>query len=283
LTELNARIEAAIGIEPMRLSPLHGGCVATVFKADIERRPPLVVKHAPAGGLLPEGFMLGHLSRETSLPVPTVRYEADDLLIMEFVAADGRGGTGAEVTAARQLAALHDRCAPEFGFECDTVIGGLPQPNAWDPDWCAFFRDRRLMFMGRTAFAAGNLPADTLRDLEALCGRLERYLGHDPRPALVHGDVWSGNVLYDGGQVAAYLDPAIYFADAEVELAFIELFSTFGSSFFKTYNDLRPIDPAYREVRRDIYNLYPLLVHSALFGGGYPSRVAAILRRYGRD
>lgn len=224
--------------------------------------------------------MLRYLAQETALPVPTLHHATADLLVMDFIAADGRGGAEAEARTARHLATLHGLSAEAFGFERDTVIGGLPQPNAWSRDWCAFFRDRRLLFMGYKAHEAGRLPLETLGGLERLCGRLEGYIDHDPAPALIHGDIWAGNVLYHQGRVAAYIDPALYFADAEIELAFIELFSTFGPGFFATYGALRPISPDYRAVRRDIYNLYPLLVHSMLFGGGYSDRVAAIVQRY---
>jgi fructosamine-3-kinase len=88
-------------------------------------------------------------------------------------------------------------------------------------------------------------------------------------------------VLADGDRIAAFIDPAIYFADAEVELAFITLFGCFGPSFWETYHALRPIDPEFFATRRDLYNLYPLLVHTRLFGGGYVARVEATLSRFG--
>ncbi|MEX2535727.1 MAG: fructosamine kinase family protein [Trueperaceae bacterium] len=112
-------------------------------------------------------------------------------------------------------------------------------------------------------------------------GEDARVPGHSPKPGLVHGDVWSGNVLARNGRITAMLDPAIYFADPEVELAFIELFATFGEAFWERYGELRPIDPGYREVRRDVYQLYPLLVHTALFGGGYVRAVGERLEWLG--
>ena len=259
---------------------MHGGCVSEVFRADFADRPALVVKHATEGGLAIEGFMLDYLAEETDLPVPRTRHVSERILVMDHVEADGRAGAATEREAAEQLARLHDISAPAFGFDRDTVIGGLPQPNAWCEDWCDFFRERRLRHMGRLAYQRSRLPGETLADLETLCDRLEDFLGHGPRPGLVHGDVWSGNVLTHRGRVAAFIDPAIYVADPEVELAFIELMSCFGPAFFDRYAELRPLDPGYRDCRRDIYNLFPLLVHSALFGGPYPGQVRATLRRY---
>lgn len=280
MTASLAHVLSELGWQPRHLRPLHGGCVSDVFRAEFSERPPLVVKYAADGGLAIEGFMLNYLAEETDLPVPRTRHVSDHLLVMDHVEADGQGGATAEHDAAERLAGLHAISAPAFGFSRDTVIGALPQPNAWGEDWCDFFRDRRLGFMGRLAYERGRLPGETLTALEALCDRLEVFLGHSPRPGLVHGDVWSGNVLTHRGRVAAFIDPAIYFADPEVELAFIELFSCFGPAFFARYAEHRPLEPEYRDCRRDIYNLFPLLVHSALFGGPYPGQVAAILRRY---
>jgi fructosamine-3-kinase len=93
--------------------------------------------------------------------------------------------------------------------------------------------------------------------------------------------MWGGNVLVDGGRIAAFIDPAIYHADPEIELAFSTLFGTYGDTFFRRYGEHRPIRPGFFEARRDIYNLYPLLVHTRLFGGQYAGQVDSILRRYG--
>jgi fructosamine-3-kinase len=93
--------------------------------------------------------------------------------------------------------------------------------------------------------------------------------------------MWAGNVLCGGGRVAAFIDPAIYYADAEIELAFATLFATFGTAFFASYQRLRPLRPGFFEGRRDLYNLYPLLVHARLFGGHYVSSVEGIVQRFG--
>ena len=111
-------------------------------------------------------------------------------------------------------------------------------------------------------------------------GKLERYIDSGTRPSLIHGDVWGGNVLARGGRIAAFVDPAIYFADAEIELAFSTLFGTFGEAFFDRYRQIRPIAPGFFEVRRDLYNLYPLLVHTRLFGASYAASVKRSLARF---
>src|SRR5690606_31505376 len=100
-------------------------------------------------------------------------------------------------------------------------------------------------------------------------------------PALIHGDLWTTNILAQDGRITGFLDPAIYYAHPEIELAFSTLFNTFDAPFFERYRQLRPLEPGFFETRRDIYNLYPLLVHVRLFGGGYVGALERFLRRFG--
>jgi fructosamine-3-kinase len=273
-------IEAAMGQHPARIGKLSGGDVGETYKVELEDRTQLVAKVSEAGGLAVEGSMLGYLQMHSQLPVPEVLYATDKLLLLEFVETSGGLTAAAEAHAAELLAALHGIGAENFGFEGHTVIGGLPQPNPWTPRWRDFFRDQRLLYMGRLALERGKLIGATLARLEKLCGRLDDYIEEPDGPALIHGDCWAGNVLTRDDRIAAFVDPAIYYADPDIELAFSTLFATFGTAFFARYRELRPIAPGFFEARRDIYNLYPLLVHSALFGGQYPDRVDRVLARY---
>ncbi len=277
---LAAAVEAALGHRPRRLSPLTGGCIAEVYRAELDDGDAVVVKQASRGDLLLEAFMLGYLAENSELPVPAVRHAAAELLIIDHVEAGGAIDAAAETHAAELLAALHGITAPRYGFERDTLIGPLAQPNPWTESWADFFAEQRLLHFGRVALDAGHLPAETLRRLEALCGRLPDLIGESAAPSLIHGDVWGGNVLVRGGRIAAFVDPAIHHADAEVELAFSTLFGTFGEAFFRRYDELRPLRPGFFEARRDLYNLYPMLVHAALFGGHYPQSDARIAARF---
>ena len=280
-TGLAAAIGAATGKRPRHLSPLSGGCIAEIHKVDLEGGDVVVAKVAPEGGLAVEGFMLNHLRSHSDLPVPGVLHSEEALLIMEYAETAGGLDTSAEAHAAELLATLHGISGQAFGFERDTVIGSLAQPNPWMECWRDFFRDHRLLYMGRVARDRGRLPADTFAALEVFCARLGEFIDEPATPSLIHGDVWGGNVLCRHGRIAALVDPAVYYADLEIELAFSTLFSTFGSACFARYGEIRPIAPGVFEARRDIYNLYPLFVHTALFGGHYAGSIAAILARYG--
>lgn len=278
-----SRIEVVTGKRPTRLSPLSGGCVGDVFRVSFAHAPDLVAKLGDAGsGLALEGRMLSYLADNTALPVPRVHFADDTLLLMDSLPGGGGLGVIVQRDAARHVAALHAITSDQgFGFAFDTVIGGLPQPNPWTVKWCDFFRDQRLMSMGRIAESHGHLPTATLHRLSRFCEVLERWIFEPAHPALIHGDMWTGNVLSTGERISGFIDPAIYFADREIELAFTTLFGTFGEAFFDRYHELRPIRPGFFEERRDIYNLYPLLVHVRLFGGSYVSSVERTLAKFG--
>jgi fructosamine-3-kinase len=264
------------------MSPMGGGCVGDVFKVVLEDGRTLVAKAGePGSGLAVEGFMLDYLGANSRLPVPEVILADDTLLLMSFIERGGGITDAAQIHAAELLADLHGVTADAFGFECATLIGGLHHPNPWTPSWIAFFRDQRLVYMARQALDAGRLPGRLMGRIETLAGRLERWIDEPQRPSLIHGDMWGGNVLCRSGRIAGFVDPAIYFADPEIELAFSTLFGTFGTSFFERYNDLRPLRPGFFEERRDLYNLYPLLVHVRLFGGSYVASVERTLVRFG--
>jgi fructosamine-3-kinase len=136
--------------------------------------------------------------------------------------------------------------------------------------------------MAGLARAAGSLPMAMLQRLERLAARLDTLLEEPPYPSLLHGDLWTGNVLVGrGGRIAGFVDPAIYFGHPEIELAFGTLFGTFGAPFFRRYAEQRPLTPGFFELRRDLYNLYPLLVHVCLFGAGYLGGIERTLGRLG--
>ena len=276
-------VEAHLGERLRSVRPLGGGCIGEVYMAELEDGTPLVAKVDRAGEahLDREAYMLRYLRERTGLPVPEVFHGSETLLLMEFVEGNNRFSRGAERHAAELLAALHGVTADAYGHERDTLIGSLDQPNPWTGDWVGFFRERRLLYAARVAHEAGRLPAEDLGRVERLAERLGDLIGETNPPALIHGDAWRGNVLAKGDRISAFLDPAIYHADPEIELAFINLFNSFGDAFMQRYAELRPIRDGYFETRRDLYNLYPLLIHAYYFGGGYLGSVRRVLDRFG--
>lgn len=276
---LAQRIEAATGSGVRTLASLHGGDIAAVWRAELADGSAVVVKQGRR--LAIEGAMLRILKERTRVPVPAVRHAEETLLIMDHVGHDGSFDAFAETHLGDIIAGLHGVEGPHFGFEVETVIGGLPQSNPESDNWRDFFRDQRLLHRARDALDAGRLPGPLMRRIDMLAGKLHIWLGNDARPSLIHGDLWSGNMLSRGTKVVALIDPALYYADPEIELAFMTLFNSVGKRFFARYGEHRPMRPGFFEERRDLYNLYPLLVHVRLFGGPYVAQVERTLARYG--
>ncbi|CAA9480622.1 MAG: Ribulosamine/erythrulosamine 3-kinase potentially involved in protein deglycation [uncultured Rubrobacteraceae bacterium] len=274
LTHLGERLRS--------VRPLGGGCIGEVYRAELEDGTPLVAKVDRDGEshLDREAYMLRYLRERTDLPVPEVFHGSETLLLMEFVEGTNRFSDEAERHAAELLAALHGITADGYGHERDTLIGSLDQPNPWTEDWVEFFRENRLLYAAWAAYGAGRLPGEDLSRVGRLAERLEDLVEEPNPPALVHGDAWRGNVLAKDGRISAFLDPAIYHADPEIELAFISLFNSFGDAFMRRYAEIRPIRHGFFETRRDLYNLYPLLIHTYYFGGGYLGSVQRILERF---
>jgi fructosamine-3-kinase len=276
-------IEQQTGQAIRQTKALSGGCIGDVYRVDLADGRRLVAKvgDGSSAALDIEGYMLRYLREHSRLPVPDVLHSTPRLLLMSFLDGDSHFNAAAERHAADLLAELHSVRGSAYGLERDTLIGGLHQPNPTTDSWIAFFRDRRLRYMAHEAARVGRLPEGVLRRVEQLAGRLDRWLVEPEYPALIHGDMWTTNILAQSGRITGFIDPAIYYADPEIELAFSTLFGTFDRPFFEQYQQRRPLRPGFFEERRDLYNLYPLLVHVRLFGGGYVGSVDMTLRKFG--
>jgi fructosamine-3-kinase len=279
------RLEKALGTKVTALAPMPVGFGLAGFKADLAdgRRLAVKIREGTARADLGlEAYMLGELAHRSKLPIPAVHVAEPDLFAMDFIETDGGGITPAvERHAAELIAALHATPHPFFGYERDTLIGPLPQPNPKADRWIPFFRDHRLLAMARAAEAEGALPAKLLIRLERLAERLPDYLTEPRHPSLLHGDIWTGNVLVRGDRIAGFIDPAIYCGHPEIELAFTTLFGTFGAAFFDTYESLLPLDGEFHAIRCALYKLYPTLVHVRLFGSAYLPPIEQTLVRIG--
>lgn len=275
-------VEVSLGERLRSARPLGGGCIGEVYRVELEDGTPLVAKvdREAQAHLEREAYMLRYLRENSGLPVPEVYHGSETLLLMEFIEGSSRFSKGAEHHAAELLAALHDVTADAYGHERNTLIGSLDQPNNWNESWVEFFRDHRLLYLADVAHESGRLPLEDRHRIDRLAGKLEGLIGEPEQPSLIHGDVWSANVLAKGDRISAFLDPAIYHADREMELAFISLFNSFGQDFLDRYREIRGIRDSF-ETRRDVYNLYPLLVHVYFFGGGYLGSVQNTLSRFG--
>ncbi len=219
----------------------------------------------------PEPLAVGNLSADN--------LSSTSFLIMEYIDAASPRPDFSE-TFGRQLAALHRCVSNRFGFGSDNFIGALPQRNDWGESWTDFFGRLRLGVQLEMLERRGYATSELRGKFEKLLGKMERLIGtHALLPSLLHGDLWSGNVMADESGAPVLIDPAVYYGDREADLALTELFGRFDAPFYAAYAEAFPLEPGYDE-RRDIYNLYHLLNHLNLFGLSYMGGVMEILRRY---
>jgi fructosamine-3-kinase len=199
-------------------------------------------------------------------------------LLLEFIA-KGYGNDVAWATFGSQLAHMHQHSHLQFGLDTDNYIGSLPQCNTRHVQWSDFFIQERLMPLVKRGRDQGKIPTEIQMQFEKLYKILPDLIPENEKPSLLHGDLWSGNVLMCAHQQPCIFDPAVYYGHREAELAYTHLFDRFPPSFYHAYEEAFPLEKEAGQ-RIDLFNLYPLLVHVNLFGGGYISQVRQILATY---
>lgn len=276
---LQAEVEKEIRDRIVSIAPLSAANNAQIYRLSLGTGRQLVAKVAERG-LDTEAFMLKYLKEKSQLPVPDVYYSNEHVIVMQCVNAQAMLDDGGMTHAAELLGNLHKIKDENYGLERDTLIGSLRQPNPQMKDWAYFFIEHRLLFMANEAMKEKKLDAKIVKHIEKLVPKITGMLKKPNAPALIHGDIWAGNILAGRNKIEAFVDPAIYYADPEIELAFIRHFNTFNGIFFAKYNEINPIQPGFYEERADIYALYPLLVHTRLFGASYARKVQKILDKF---
>jgi protein-ribulosamine 3-kinase len=198
-------------------------------------------------------------------------------LLLEFIESKA-GGPKYWQRLGRQLAALHQVSSSAFGLDHNNYIGSLKQFNEQQSSWVDFFIEKRLHIQLMLAAERGLASVELTAKFERLYGMLPSLLPEEA-PSLLHGDLWAGNLLANEKEEPYLIDPAVYFGCREVDLAMTELFGRFDDEFYRSYDEVFPLQHGYQE-RVDLYNLYPLLVHVNLFGRSYLSQINSVLDRY---
>ena len=244
--------------------PVSGGCIHQCYRATLKGRAVFLKTNDTrfADAFAAEADGLAAL-RAAGCTAPEPLAHGTAYLLMEFLELRSRGDFAA---LGRMLAATHRSRGNAFGWTRDNYIGSTPQQNKQCGNWAEFWREQRLGPQLALAIRKGYTI-----DVGDVCDLLEK---HEPAPSLLHGDLWSGNAAFlpDGRPVL--FDPAVYYGDAEADLAMTELFGGFPPEFYSAYGEL----PAGYATRKHLYNLYHLLNHLNLFGGGYLAQVKATLR-----
>jgi len=280
---LRRTLEALLGERIAGATGVGGGSIGESLQVVLESDERCFVKHyqdGPPGLASAEARGLEWLREAESLPVARVRAVDDDasLLVLEWIES-APAAADFEEDLGRGLAALHRRGADGFGLPEDNFIGSLPQSNRPHESWPEFYAAERLEPLLRRARDEGRLPDRIVRQGRSLLDRLPSLCGCDEPPARLHGDLWSGNLMVDSAGRPCLVDPAVYGGHREMDLAMMRLFGGFSPRTFDAYAESSPLSAGAQE-RTALWQLYPLLVHVVLFGGGYAGSVEEALRRY---
>ena len=282
LTEAMRAALVGLGLnEPRIAAPLDGGTFSVwlveaangervVVKAASDAPPDLFAREADGLRLL---RTVGDAPRAPQPLVVGVTF-----LVLEYLESSPRAPQ-AWADLARGLAALHTHVGPAFGAVADNYLGRSPQSNRTTEDGHRFFADERLAPQLAWARSRGWLTEADIAAADRLMQRLPDLIPTQPA-SLIHGDLWSGNVIPGPGGALCLIDPAAHFGWAEADLAMTTLFGGFPAGFYDAYNAVHPMVPGWRD-RIPLYNLYHLLNHLNLFGAAYRSEVQSILRRWG--
>jgi len=285
--DLRRALESALGADVREARPVSGGDVNRAWRVALGNGTDVFVK---SRGDAPEGFFereaeglawLADAGAPEAPATPAVRAVGPPhapFLALEWIE-PGPPQRDFDARLGRGLAALHASGAPDFGAARDNWIGPLPQENAPLPTWAEFYAERRLLPQLRRARDAKRLDAACAARVERLCERLPDLSGPAEPPARLHGDLWGGNLLCDARGLPRLVDPAAYGGHREVDLAMMRLFGGFAERCFAAYHEAFPLAPGAEE-RVPLHQLYPLLVHVNLFGGGYAPSVARAASRY---
>jgi len=205
------------------------------------------------------------------------RFEKIDYLIIEFIE---QGPPSKEYWRlfGSSLAKLHKHTQPEYGWKEDNYIGPLIQYNTPTKSWLEFFVQYRLEAQVKLAVDDKKMSDMHVRQFSKLFAKLDQYIPEEI-PALLHGDLWSGNIIRGAKGMPVLIDPAVYYGHREIELAYTQLFDRFDPEFYHAYHAEYPLMPGFEE-RVQLHQLYPLMIHVNLFGGGYVGQVGDILKYY---
>jgi len=256
----------------------HGGRLATSQGVyflkwnDLQKFPGMFAAEA-------KGLSL--LRKSNALEIPEVIYTGNagsfQFLLLEYIE-EGKRDRNYWKNMGEGLAVLHRTSANEFGLDHDNYIGSLSQKNRKSTFWVEFFVEQRLKVQLKIARDANRIDHGLSKQFDALFSKLPSLLPEEP-PSLLHGDLWGGNIMVTSAGQPCLIDPAVYYGHREADLAMTQLFGGFDSSFLESYQEFYPLHVGYED-RFELYNLYPLLVHVNLFGGGYRRQVVSIVERF---
>lgn len=284
-SDIAAQISASTGISfvTKKISAVGGGCINESYCIESNGQRFFVKLNSVDNLLMFETEAAGlqeiYNSRTLRVPVPVCwgKNKTSAWLVLEHLEMGSAGRSGAELLG-QGLAAMHRHSSGKFGWARDNTIGATPQVNEFSSNWIQFWHEHRLGYQLQLARANGHTGKLQTRGEQLMAELAIFFPGPLPVPSLLHGDLWSGNYAFDSAGQPLLFDPAVYYGDRETDLAMTELFGGFSATFYAAYREAYPLDPGYA-TRKILYNLYHILNHLNLFGGGYLNQAEQMMSR----
>ncbi|HET8865858.1 MAG TPA: fructosamine kinase family protein [Gracilimonas sp.] len=274
-------IEKELGDKIKSVKSVLGGDINTAYRLTFESDQTAFLKtneEAPPSMFQAESKGLKLLnSAGTELTIPNVLLLGDNFLLLEWIK-EGCGKPGSAYNFGVELAKLHKTIDSQFGLDQDNYIGRLPQSNTQHNNWPDFFAIERIEPQIKMGIESDKLNRSVLKEAVSLYKKLGSIFPKE-QPALLHGDLWSGNYKFTQKDSAGIYDPAVYYGHREMDISMTRLFGGFSADFYSGYNDEYPLEPGYED-RIKLCNLYPVLVHANLFGGSYSRQAEKIIKNY---
>ncbi len=267
-----------------RKRSLSGGSINSAYRIETDSSRSFFVKlnrESLCSMFEAEADGLAELRKANAIRVPepvgTGKTGGYAWIVTEFIEF-GRGDLQSQALFGQQFAGMHRFSADRYGWHRNNTIGSTPQVNDWSDSWIEFYREHRLGFQLRLA-ASNGFTGSIQQKGERLMAEMESFFNsYMPLPSLMHGDLWGGNHSVDNRGNPVIFDPAVYYGDREADLAMTSLFGGCSNAFYDAYRESWPLDDGY-SVRKTLYNLYHILNHANLFGGGYAMQAEGMMDR----
>ena len=281
MESLQTQLSSVLKEEIVTIDFFCKGQIGEIYKLQTVGSTYILKTSKPSSNLEVEANMLEDLHKY-NIAVPKVFDVSQTYLLMEYIESTKQAKCAQEIAAAKVISDMHSvtNDARMYGYYYDTTIASFTQKNEQTQyNWALFLGQMRIMPMAKICYDKGDISKETVGRLDLLCRELYRRIDlASIEPSLLHGDLWSGNILFNING-ATLLDPALSFGDKEMDLAYILMFDTFGDTFFESYQEVHTISDDFYEVKVPLYQIYPLLVHVALYGGAYVKQLETLLKR----
>ncbi len=268
----------------IKIDELSNAFGAYCKKITLENNKKIIIKgivdsNKKYNSILYEGKSIKFMHEKFPDIFSKILYVNENILVMEFIENNNVKNKDSFKDLAEKIAKIHQIRNTQFGFDFDTPIGGLRQPSQYEYSWLEFYSKKRLGMIFEKINTSKPMPKSINDNIENILKNLNNFLPKNPQPSLIHGDLWSGNILFNNGKLVGLIDPGIHYAHHELELAYLYWFNYVDEKFFQIYNEHNTIDKNFFEYQ-EIYQLYYSLLNVYLWSREYITDVERLAQKF---